>query len=161
MIWIKPLSSIYFSFLSLKSCWMSWKGPNISPSWIFVEAIIKFEWSKRISIKLLFKLTVWVLCDAIQLTNAPATFQQLMNSIFSKYLRQSVLVFFLYILVYSPDWGTHLTHLENVFKILLSNQLFLKEGKCLFGQQSVKYLGQLEWIREKSLLLSIGQFPLL
>lgn len=77
------------------------------------------------------------------LTNVPATFQELMNSIFSSYLRQSVLVLFNDTLVYSPDWETHITHLENVLKILLSNQLFLKESKCVFWQQSVKYLGHL------------------
>jgi len=55
------------------------------------------------------------------LTNAPATFQPLMNDIFQALLRRYVLVFFDGILVYSKTWAEHLSHLEEVFTILLHN----------------------------------------
>ena len=55
------------------------------------------------------------------LTNAPATFQPLMNDIFQALLRRYVLVFFDNILVYSKTWAEHLSHLEEVFTILLHN----------------------------------------
>ncbi len=42
------------------------------------------------------------------LTNAPATFQALMNHIFQQYLRKFVLVFFYDKLVYSSLWQEHL-----------------------------------------------------
>jgi hypothetical protein len=48
------------------------------------------------------------------LSNAPTTFQALMNDIFQHYLRNFVLVFFDDILVYNPDLQTNLNHLSIV-----------------------------------------------
>jgi len=56
-----------------------------------------------------------------RLTNAPATFQSLMNDLFWPYIRQFILVFFHDILVYSKSWEDHLTHLQLVLKILAAN----------------------------------------
>jgi hypothetical protein len=70
------------------------------------------------------------------LSNAPATFQELMNSIFSKYIRKFVLVFFDDILIYSSTREAHKKHLMIVLKTL---QL----KKCSFGQPQVEYLGHI------------------
>ncbi|KAD4586659.1 hypothetical protein E3N88_24260 [Mikania micrantha] len=75
------------------------------------------------------------------LTNAPSTFQRLMNDIFRPFLRKFVLVFFDDILIYSPTWDEHLSHLRLVFQSLLNNKLVAKLTKCLFGQTTVGYLG--------------------
>ena len=75
------------------------------------------------------------------LTNAPATFQALMNQIFQKVLRKFALVFFDDILVYSQNWSSHLHHLEVVLQILQQEQLFTKLSKCCFGVQEIDYWG--------------------
>lgn len=51
------------------------------------------------------------------LTNTPATFQSLMNSILAKYLRKFVMVFFYDILVYSRNLEDHLQHVQCVFQL--------------------------------------------
>ncbi|PKI47002.1 hypothetical protein CRG98_032627 [Punica granatum] len=75
------------------------------------------------------------------LSNAPSTFQGLMNGVFRPYLLRFVLVFFDDILVYSSTWATHLDHLRLVLQLLRDNHLVAKQSKCLFGQTQVGYLG--------------------
>jgi hypothetical protein len=75
------------------------------------------------------------------LTNAPATFQALMNDVLLPFLRRFVLVFFDDILIYSSSWSEHLRHVRTVFQTLQDHQLFLKRSKCEFGRPSVAYLG--------------------
>lgn len=67
------------------------------------------------------------------LTNAPATFQALMNSIFKPLLRKSVIVFFDDILVFSDSEEQHVAHLTTVFQFLGHHQLKLRSSKYLFG----------------------------
>ena len=54
------------------------------------------------------------------LTNAPSTFQGIMNEIFRPYLRKFVLVFFYDILV-SKGWVEDLEHLEIVLEVMFQN----------------------------------------
>jgi len=75
------------------------------------------------------------------LSNAPATFQSLMNTVLRPFLRKFVLVFFDDILIYSPSWSTHLQHLNVVLTALREHQLRLKRSKCSFATTSVQYLG--------------------
>lgn len=69
-----------------------------------------------------------------RLTNAPATFQALMNSIFAPYLRHFVLVFFDNILVYNSDIQAHVDHLKTILETLRTHTLYAKLSKCIFGQ---------------------------
>ena len=75
------------------------------------------------------------------LSNAPATFQALMNDVLRPYLRRFVLVFFDDILIYSATWAEHLQHIAIVLNELRAHQLHLKRSKCSFGATSVAYLG--------------------
>lgn len=77
------------------------------------------------------------------LTNAPSTFQALMNSIFQPFMRKYILVFFDDILIYSPDWPTHLEHVRSTFSLLQQHSLLVKKSKCSFGVTAVEYLGHI------------------
>jgi len=75
------------------------------------------------------------------LSNAPATFQALMNSVFVEYLRKFVFIFFDNILIYSTTWNTHIQHLSLVLSTMQRHFLFAKLSKCSFGQTQIDYLG--------------------
>lgn len=75
------------------------------------------------------------------LTNAPSTFQSLMNEIFKEYLRKFILVFFDDILIFSKTWNEHLSHLKLTFQLLQKHSLFAKTSKYVFAKQEVEYLG--------------------
>jgi hypothetical protein len=74
------------------------------------------------------------------LTNAPATFQCLMNSIFAAHMRKFVLVFMNDILIYNRSLEEHIQHLTLVFQVLRELQLFIKFKKCAFAQTQIEYL---------------------
>jgi hypothetical protein len=77
------------------------------------------------------------------LINAPATFQCLMNSIFTSFMRKFVLVFMDDILIYNKTLEEHISHLRQVFSILKEHQLFVKFKKCAFAQRQIAYLGHI------------------
>jgi Reverse transcriptase (RNA-dependent DNA polymerase) len=85
------------------------------------------------------------------LTNSLATFQTMMNSIFSKEIAEKWLT------VYMDDMAIHLqcnpeeteeqhihrhrTYVKRVLAKLMEHNLFLKPEKCSFEQPSIKFLG--------------------
>jgi hypothetical protein len=66
-----------------------------------------------------------------------------MNHVFLPFLCHFVLVFFDDILIYRKTWTDHLTHVDQVLRLLSQHQLFLKQSKCAFGASEVEYLGHL------------------
>ena len=77
------------------------------------------------------------------LTNAPATFQAAMNTIFVSLLRKCVLIFMDDILLYTATLEEHKELLKLVFQLLSDNMLFVRKSKCLFAQTKLDYLGHI------------------
>lgn len=77
------------------------------------------------------------------LSNAPATFQCVMNEILQPCLRHFALVFMDDILVYSPSVTEHATHLAAVLTLLQKNDFYVKLSKCSFAQSELEYLGHI------------------
>jgi hypothetical protein len=75
------------------------------------------------------------------LTNAPMTFQALMNTILQDFTCYFALVFFDDILIYSKSWSSHLQHVRAVLQRLRDHKLAVKQSKCSFGGTMVAYLG--------------------
>lgn len=75
------------------------------------------------------------------LCNAPATFQRLMQQCLSGQIADSVLVYLDDIIVYSPDFSSHLCHLEAVFERLQHHGLKLRVDKCQLLRREVRFLG--------------------
>ena len=71
------------------------------------------------------------------LTNAPATFMFLMNSVFSRYLDKFVLFFLDDILVYSKNEEEHEEHLRMKLQVLREHQLYEKLSKCDFYRDRI------------------------
>ncbi|MBW0532932.1 hypothetical protein O181_072647 [Austropuccinia psidii MF-1] len=75
------------------------------------------------------------------LTNAPASFQNLVKNIFQDHLDVFVVAYLNEIMVFSKCEEEHVTHVSTVLTILRGNNLFAKASKCLFHVSSVEYIG--------------------
>src|SRR4051812_7242750 len=78
---------------------------------------------------------------SFRLTNAPATFSRLMDSIFMKYLDKFVVVYLDDILIYSKNEEEHAEHLRMVLMKLREHRLYAMFSKCEFCLPEVTYLG--------------------
>ena len=77
------------------------------------------------------------------LTNAPALFMNLMNSVFMEYLDKFVVVFIDDILIYSKNDEEHADHLRLMLGKLREHQLYAKFSKCAFWLKEVAFLGHI------------------
>jgi hypothetical protein len=75
------------------------------------------------------------------LTNAPAYFMYLINSVFMPELDKFVVVFIDDILVYSKNKEEHPEHLHVVLQRLREHHLYAKLSKCDFWLKEIKFLG--------------------
>jgi hypothetical protein len=75
------------------------------------------------------------------LTNAPAYFMYVMNSVFMPELDKFIVVFIDDILVYSKNEEEHAGHLHLVLQRLREHHLYAKLSKCDFWLKEIKFLG--------------------
>ncbi|GJS21081.1 putative reverse transcriptase domain-containing protein [Tanacetum coccineum] len=76
-----------------------------------------------------------------RLTNAPAVFMDLMNSVCKPYLDKFVIVFIDNILIYSRNKEEHEEHLKLILELLKKEELYAKFSKCEFWILKVQFLG--------------------
>ena len=76
-------------------------------------------------------------------TNAPATFQRLMEGCLGDLNLNWCIIYLDDVIVYSQTPEEHLKRLEAVFKKLSAYGLKLKPSKCTFFQEEITYLGHL------------------
>jgi hypothetical protein len=77
------------------------------------------------------------------LTNTPAHFMYLMNTVFMSKLDKFVVVFIDDSLVYSKSMEEHKEHLQIVLQRLQEHQLYAKFSKCKFWIKEVPFLGHM------------------
>ncbi|WVZ81255.1 hypothetical protein U9M48_028649 [Paspalum notatum var. saurae] len=77
------------------------------------------------------------------LTNAPAFFMYMMNSVFMNELDKFVVVFIDDILIYSKSEEEHKEHLRIVLARLREHKLYAKFSKCAFWLKEVSFLGHI------------------
>lgn len=76
------------------------------------------------------------------LTNAPTTFQSVMNTVLRPHLGKYCLVYMDDVLIYSGTQQDYLRHLKAVLQTLREHQFYCKLSKCKFALQQVQFLGQ-------------------
>jgi hypothetical protein len=80
---------------------------------------------------------------SFRLTNVPAFFMYMMNSLFMDYLNKFIVVFIDDILIYSRNEEEHEEHLKMVLQQLQDCQLYAKLSKCEFWISEVLFLGHI------------------
>ena len=74
--------------------------------------------------------------------NAPATYQALMNYLFSAYIGQFMDIYLDDIVVYSDVLDDHVAHVKSILDILKREKLYLSRSKLRFIQPVLKILGR-------------------
>jgi Reverse transcriptase (RNA-dependent DNA polymerase) len=92
----------------------------------------------------------------LTLTNAPATFQSIVNEVLMEHLDDFVTAYLDDVLIYSDSWENHVKQVRMMLQKLEKAGVRVKLEKCEFHKQEVGYLGyvfspgQIEWIPPRS-----------
>ena len=79
----------------------------------------------------------------MRLTNAPGTFQNIMNNVVRDVIGKFVIVYLDDIVVYSKSKVEHYRHLEIVLSLLRNHELYANLAKCKFVQPELHFLGHI------------------
>ena len=77
----------------------------------------------------------------LELKNAGATYQRLVNKMFRKQIGRNMEVYMDNLLIKSKEEHAHLDDLKETFATLRQYQMKLNPSKCAFGVASKKFLG--------------------
>jgi hypothetical protein len=100
------------------------------------------------------------------LTNAPATFQTMMNTVLQPYLDKFVMVYLDDIIIFSNSDQEHKEHLSLILERLRTSKLYAKPSKCIVGAETVEFCrhivgqGQLQMAISKTKLIEEWPIPL-
>ena len=77
------------------------------------------------------------------LTNAPATFQNMMNMILRDFIDRCAMAYLDDVIIFSKSEEEHIQHVLDVVHKLDKEKLILNEKKCTWGMSSILYLGHI------------------
>ena len=101
--------------------------------------------------------------DAFGLTNAPATFQRLMETCLEDLNLHWYIIYLDDIVIFFKDPASHLERLEAVLQKLEEAELKLKPSKCELFQWQIAYLGHVisaqEVVAEEDKIEAIKNWP--
>ena len=88
-----------------------------------------------------------------RLTNASATFQEIINDILHLYLNKFVIVYLNNILIYSNFRKEHLKYVWKILALLKKHKLYAKSFKCIFLQQAIEFCDYI--VSQKSIWMNM------
>uniref|UniRef100_A0A2N9GX58 Integrase catalytic domain-containing protein n=1 Tax=Fagus sylvatica TaxID=28930 RepID=A0A2N9GX58_FAGSY len=151
--WLRTLGEILWDFSKL-TMKFQWNGRLVMLKGLTDQVIEGYELEKEVGVHPVGALVQLLAIESQNYTAAKRvaapelqkileTFQDIFKEPMRITSQPYVLVFFDDIPVYNTNWEDHLKHLETTLAILKNHNLFVKLGKCEFGQMSVRYLGHI------------------